>query len=126
MIDGTVRSIKNSMTMNFKRILTIAMVFVSSIMSFAEDVKTSNGEVVGSCTIESSQVKYDRSGKETVWVKVKVKNNTGKTIRCTVYGNNGGSAEFIVSPYNSSFQYLENCHEQPSYLICDNARISNH
>lgn len=105
-----------------KCILTLMMLFALTISVFAEDVKTSSGEVLGSCSIESSEVKYDRSGKENVWVKVKVKNNTGKRIRGTVYGNNGGKYDFIIDPYDTAYGYLENCHEQPSYLICDNAR----
>ncbi len=110
------------MKINIKKgILALSMFFAFSLATFAEDVKTSSGTVLGTCTIESSEVKYDRSGKENVWVKVKVKNTTGKRIRGTVYGNNGGKYEFIVDPYDTAYGYLKNCHEQPSYLICDNA-----
>ena len=97
------------------------MFFAFSLTTFAEDVKTSSGTVLGSCTIVSSEVKYDSSGKEIIWVQVKVKNTTGNRIRGTVYGNNGGKYEFIVDPYDSAYGFLENCHEQPSYLICNNA-----
>ncbi|MDE7403078.1 MAG: hypothetical protein K2M87_06675 [Muribaculaceae bacterium] len=106
----------------FKGIVALIMLFAFSLASFAEDVKTSNGTVIGTCNIESSEVKYDRSGKEIVWVKVKVKNTTGNRIRGTVYGNNGGKYEFIVDPYDTAYGYLQDCHEQPSYLICDNAK----
>lgn len=108
-----------------KGLLIAGMLIVSALSVFAEDVKTSSGEVVGTCTIESSEIKYDSRGGENIWVRVKVKNNTGKRLFCTVYGNNGGKAEFIVDPYDSAYQYLDNCHEQPSYLICDNARVKS-
>lgn len=110
------------MKINIKKgILVLFMFFAFSVATFAEDVKTSSGTVVGTCTIESSEVKYDRSGKEIVWVKVRVKNTTGKRISGIVYGNNGGKYEFRVDPYGSESGYLENCHEEPSYLICNNA-----
>ena len=110
------------MRINFKKgVLALFMLIAFSVTTFAEEIKTSSGTVLGTCNIESSEVKYDRSDKEVVWVKVKIKNTTGKRIKGTIYGNNGGSLEFIVNPYDSTYGYLENCHEQPSYLICDNA-----
>lgn len=101
--------------------LVLSLMFVLTISAFAEDVKTASGEVVGTCSIESSETKYTSIGQEVVWVRVKVKNNTGNRIRGTVYGNNGGYYEFIIDPYDSSYGYLKNCHEEPTSLICNDA-----
>ena len=98
------------------------MLFSISLAAFAEDVKTPSGEVLGSCSIVSSKTYYTSIGQEVVSVKVKVKNTTGNRIHGTVYGNNGGKYEFIVDPYNTSEGYLDNCHEEPTYLICNDAR----
>lgn len=123
MVERAVRPIIHAIRMKLlhKGLLILGMLSAPLISALAEEVTTSSGQVVGSCTIESSEIKYDRSGNEVVWVKVKVTNNTGQRIRGTVYGNKGGEYQFIVDPYNSSWGYLDNCQEAPSYLICNNA-----
>lgn len=105
-----------------KTIMAVALSIASFASVYAEDVKNSAGEILGTCEITSSEIKYDRTGNEVVWVKVKVKNNTGNRIRGTVYGNNGGSSDFSVKPYDYEEYYLSDCKEIPSYLICDNAK----
>lgn len=104
-----------------KGALMCGMLFAFAAPAFAETITTSDGDVLGTCTIVSSGKHYDRNGNEYIDVKVKIKNNTGKRIKGVVYGNNGGQCDFILDKYQQFEGYLEKCQEAPQFLICNEA-----